>query len=54
MTDTMITTGIDSPEAAPLIAELDHEYSTRYRGYTGFDEFEDASEVCVINSLWAG
>lgn len=41
-TDTLVTARLDSPEAAPLLAELDHEYSTRYEDYDGFDRDPDA------------
>lgn len=44
MTDTIIVAGIDSPEAAPLVAELDLEYSSRYDDYEGFERPEDAPE----------
>lgn len=42
--DTLVVARLDSPEAAPLLAELDHEYSTRYEDYDGFDKDDDAPE----------
>ncbi len=44
MTDTIIVAGTDSPEAAPLVAELDLEYASRYEDYEGFARDEDAPE----------
>ncbi|WP_018296524.1 GNAT family N-acetyltransferase [Corynebacterium lubricantis] len=48
MTDTLITVGLDSPEAASLLAALDHEYSERYKGYTGFGEDTEATDDLEI------
>lgn len=43
-TDTLVVASIESDEAAPLLAELEHEYTTRYEDYDGFDKDEDAPE----------
>ncbi|MGO1950071.1 MAG: GNAT family N-acetyltransferase [Mycobacteriaceae bacterium] len=44
MADEIIVARIDSPEAEALVEELDHEYTTRYEDYEGFDKPEDAPE----------
>jgi GNAT superfamily N-acetyltransferase len=43
-TDTIIVTGLDSPEAAPLVEALGVEYATRYEDYDGFEKQEDEPE----------
>ncbi|MGO3026456.1 GNAT family N-acetyltransferase [Corynebacterium variabile] len=43
-TDTLVVASIESDEAAPLLAELEYEYTTRYEDYDGFDKDEDAPE----------
>jgi GNAT superfamily N-acetyltransferase len=43
-TDTIIVTGLDSPEAAPLVEALGVEYATRYEDYDGFEKLEGEPE----------
>jgi GNAT superfamily N-acetyltransferase len=42
--DTIIVTGLDSPEAAPLVEALGVEYATRYEDYDGFEKLEGEPE----------
>lgn len=44
MTDSIIVASLDSPEAAPLVDALEHEYATRYEDFDGFEKEENAPE----------
>ncbi|KAB1644457.1 MULTISPECIES: GNAT family N-acetyltransferase [unclassified Pseudoclavibacter] len=45
-TDQIVVVSLADPISQPLLDELDHEYSTRYADYHGFDQPRDApSEI---------
>ncbi|WP_245802107.1 GNAT family N-acetyltransferase [Corynebacterium pacaense] len=50
--DILIHSSIDSRDALPMVEELDHEYTTRYADYEGFDKPADApSEIELFPPL---